>query len=590
MMSKIFQAGSIVCMVSLLAFPGFSQEIFDQTVEWELDDHIPGEAREVGDTLEISGNGAFGVRIEEGLGVASDEGFYVYSELSGSYSLQARLYPIEGQSALMIREHAADGASNFYAVELLFDEGAGVIGASALYRFRTGASGNVRIPLYDEEGNRIEDTGDGLWFRVTRVEPVNIFFGEYSPDGENWFIADSRVLKWAGESAAFGVAVGSAGNDSVLGLVEVSNLEFVSTPPVAQRTLSQQSYKGGDTINVNISVFVSGEDRNTATVSETIPEGWSASNISNGGTLSNGTIEWNLTGLPVGETTLNYQVTVPASPGDFAVWNGDLQESVRILGPNTLPLLDITGGNRVDDGLLVLYTLSEGIGLTVNDTSGVGDPMNLTIEDPDNFEWGDGYLETTGTNQIVTEGPATKIIDGCVATSELTVEGWIKTSDIGQNGPARIITCSIDAYNRNFTLGQGRYNAGSDRFEMRYRTTENNEFQADSPVGSFTEALTHVVWTREASGAVAVYINNESFEVFQNGSTPITEVPGEFSPWDPTYRFGLGNEIATNRAWLGQFHLVAIYNRALTTDEVSQNYNAGPFVGDDVDVSDWELF
>ncbi|MBZ0255318.1 LamG domain-containing protein, partial [bacterium] len=263
--------------------------------------------------------------------------------------------------------------------------------------------------------------------------------------------------------------------------------------------------------------------------------------------------------------------------------------------PDTLPFLDITGGERTDDGLLVLYTFNEGDGLTVFDSSGVGDPMNLTIEDPNNAEWGDGFLETTGVNQIATEGPASKIITGCMDTDELTVEGWIKTSDITQNGPARIITCSIDSVDRNFTFGQGRYSAGGDRIEMRYRTDANPNnakqvTEVNTARGTLTEALTHVVLVRDSSGGVFAYINNESLQILLSGSTPVTEVEGGFSTWDDTYKFGVGNEISAQRAWLGEFHLVAVYNKALSVDEVSQNYNAGPFIGDDSSVSNWAIY
>lgn len=575
------------CVTTLVS----QAQTLDQTVDWVQGDHIDGVLSGSGADFTVSGNGVFGVRVEEGLGSAGDEGFFVYTDLAGSFTMQGKLFPLFGQSALMIREFGEDPTSNFYSVELEFDFDAGVIGASSLYRFRTGASGNVETALFDEDGNRIEDTGDGLWFRVTRIEPVDIFFGEYSPDGQNWFIADSRILKWAGESAAVGIAVGSGADDAELGEVEVSSLEFVSPPPVAQRSISQQSYDRADTLQVDISVFVAGSDRNTATVTETIPAGWSASGITMGGSANGDTINWDLSGLPVGETIVSYQVTAPASPDDFATWDGNVAESVNILGPNTMPFLNITGGERVEDSILVYYTFHEGTGLVINDISGAGDPMDLYIEDPNNAEWGDGFLETTGVNQIKTEGPGTKIIDGCKSTNELTVEGWIKTSDIAQNGPARIITCSLDAFSRNFTLGQGRYNAGGDRFEMRYRTSENNEFPANTLRGTFSEALTHVVWTRAADGTVAAYINNQSETVVQaGGADPITAVPGTFDPWDDSFFFGIGNEISAQRAWLGQFHLVAVYNKALTADEVSQNYNAGPFVGDQTPVVDWSVY
>jgi hypothetical protein len=51
-------------------------------------------------------------------------------------------------------------------------------------------------------------------------------------------------------------------------------------------------------------------------------------------------------------------------------------------------------------------------------------------------------------------------------------------------------------------------------------------------------------------------------------------VGGDFSNWTD-YRLTLANELNQNHPWLGELYLVAIYNRALTTDEVSQNYGAG---------------
>ncbi len=199
-------------------------------------------------------------------------------------------------------------------------------------------------------------------------------------------------------------------------------------------------------------------------------------------------------------------------------------------------------------------------------------------------------METTGVNHIESEGPATKIIDACKQSSELTVEGWIKTSDITQNGTARMITCSIDAADRNFTLGQGWYANGGDRIEMRYRTDIN----PDNPLtvtsthterGTLTEALTHVAFTRNFSWEVFGYINNVSLPL-----TGGAFVDGDFTTWDDTYKFALGNEVSADRAWLGQFHVVAVYNRALTAEEIDQNYNAGPFVGKPVPVSDWSVY
>ncbi|MEL4897673.1 LamG domain-containing protein [Crocosphaera sp. Alani8] len=50
---------------------------------------------------------------------------------------------------------------------------------------------------------------------------------------------------------------------------------------------------------------------------------------------------------------------------------------------------------------------------------------------------------------------------------------------------------------------------------------------------------------------------------------------GDFSNWNDDYIFALGNEITEDRGWLGSYYLVAIYDRALSKDEIEQNYQAG---------------
>lgn len=59
---------------------------------------------------------------------------------------------------------------------------------------------------------------------------------------------------------------------------------------------------------------------------------------------------------------------------------------------------------------------------------------------------------------------------------------------------------------------------------------------------------------------------------------PIT-VARDFRNWDPTYRLFLGNEGTLDRPWQGTMHLVALYDHALTPDEVRMNFSAGPSVG-----------
>ncbi len=52
-------------------------------------------------------------------------------------------------------------------------------------------------------------------------------------------------------------------------------------------------------------------------------------------------------------------------------------------------------------------------------------------------------------------------------------------------------------------------------------------------------------------------------------------VDGTTSNWDGIYRLALANELTQDRAWLGEIHLVAIFDRALSQTEVAQNFSAG---------------
>jgi len=227
---------------------------------------------------------------------------------------------------------------------------------------------------------------------------------------------------------------------------------------------------------------------------------------------------------------------------------------------------------RVSEGLLALYDFAEGGGSVVADVSGVGSPLDLDITDPGAVTWlPGGGLSLDSATIVRSAGPATKLIDAAASNNAITVEAWLASASVAQNGPARMVTCSGDLSNRNFTLGQGVYNAGDDRFVFRLRTTatsDNGEPETPTASGSLTTALTHVVYTRSATGVVAIYLD---------GVLAISDfVWGTCDGWDPSYPLALGNELSEDRPWLGTYFLVATYDRALIPVEIQQNYNAGP--------------
>lgn len=221
--------------------------------------------------------------------------------------------------------------------------------------------------------------------------------------------------------------------------------------------------------------------------------------------------------------------------------------------------------SRVTAGLQVLYTFDEGGGDVVRDVSGSTDPLNLRIGDPSAVHWTETGLEIARPTIITAGDPPVRLFDAVRAAHAVTIEAWITPANATQEGPARIVTLSSGVLARNFTLGQQR-----DQFDVRFRTTTTNpsgQPSLPSAPGAAGPAPTHVVYTRATDGRAAVYVN---------GSVSAqSQVDGDLSSWDRSFQIALGNELSGDRPWLGTLHLVALYDRALSADEVQRNRAAG---------------
>ena len=249
-----------------------------------------------------------------------------------------------------------------------------------------------------------------------------------------------------------------------------------------------------------------------------------------------------------------------------SVSSGSAVDLVVSLGP-AVP------GARVINGQIVVYGFQEGAGLTVRDVSGTGTPLDLTITDGAGISWlPTGGLALNAPTLITSGGAATKVSDAIQVSGELTLEAWVTPANTTQDGPARIVTLSGNASNRNVMLGQGLWGSQpSDLYDVRLRTTTttlNGTPSLSTPAGTLTTALTHVVYTRDAFGVGTLYIEGVERASGTAGGT--------LSNWDSGYALALGDEVSGGRPWLGEYHLVAIFDRALSQAEIQQNFTAGP--------------
>jgi hypothetical protein len=197
-------------------------------------------------------------------------------------------------------------------------------------------------------------------------------------------------------------------------------------------------------------------------------------------------------------------------------------------------------------------------GAVVADTSEFGTALDLTIADTDAITWIEGGgLRFDSATKAVSAGAATKIIDALTETDEMTLEVVFTPANTTQDGPARIVSCSSDAYNRNFTFGQedGRYVQ-----RLRTTSTSSNGTPDIQSASVLTTAQHHVIVTYDG----------EYVRMYRNGSQEVAEERTGTFNWNSGYRFLLANEHTNDRPWLGTLHRVAVYDRALSTGQVNE--------------------
>ncbi len=247
-------------------------------------------------------------------------------------------------------------------------------------------------------------------------------------------------------------------------------------------------------------------------------------------------------------------------------------------------------------GIVALYEFNDTTG-PVLDTSGVGTPLNLTIDSPASVIRSGGALDIEAPTLIHSGGPATKIINACKASNELTIEAWVENNQDRppRPKPVRIVTLSnkagnaanqLSSTNRNFFLGQDYID--SNRFHGVVRTSgsrDGAEVITEQGVSAFKK-LQHVFFSRDASGVTRLYVSDEYGVNILRETVLSNETRGTFTNWDNGMILGIGNEISyldpaaradavetkfktEERAWLGKIHLLAIYCRALTPKDIS---------------------
>jgi Concanavalin A-like lectin/glucanases superfamily len=227
-----------------------------------------------------------------------------------------------------------------------------------------------------------------------------------------------------------------------------------------------------------------------------------------------------------------------------------------------------SGGSRYENDVIALYEFKTGAGRTAFDTSGVDPALDLNLSGDVNWVGGWGIEINNGKAQGTTTA-SRKLYDLITATGEYSIEAWVVPANVTQEGPARIISYSAGTGARNFTLGQTRYN-----YDVLNRSsgTDANGEPALSTVDAnkvLQATQQHVVLTYDPVNGRRLYVNG----VYTGDLDPAPG--GNLVDWDNSFALVLGNEVSGDRQWQGKLRLVAIHNRALSPQQVKQNFAAG---------------
>ncbi|WP_196137432.1 LamG domain-containing protein [Aliikangiella sp. G2MR2-5] len=227
-----------------------------------------------------------------------------------------------------------------------------------------------------------------------------------------------------------------------------------------------------------------------------------------------------------------------------------------------------SGGGRFDSHVIAMWNFKTGLGNTAFDTSGVEPAINLNLQGQYNWVGGWGIQIIDGKAQGSTSS-SKKLHDLIKSTGEYSIEAWVAPANVTQEGPAVIVGYSASTSERNFTLGQTMYNY---EFLNRSSETDGNGEPSLSTADNdeiVQTALQHVVATFSPTEGRKLYVNGELVAEEQ------VESGGNLNDWNDTYAFVLGQEASNSRLWQGTYRMVAIHNRALSMEQVTQNFDVG---------------
>ncbi len=281
---------------------------------------------------------------------------------------------------------------------------------------------------------------------------------------------------------------------------------------------------------------------------------------------------------PTAEAEMITQITLFAGGILPTVVSPDLLTSKAIrLVDGTLA----SGGNRYEDAQIALWEFQTGSGLIAYDSSGKDPAIDLNFSG--DVTWFGGWGMTIGADAAQGPGKAQasttaskKLHDILKESGEFSIEAWVVPANVIQE-MAQIVSYSGGPGTRNFALQQTLYDYD---FLLRHNAVDANgdplmglDGQPMHSTPAMDEVLQatlqHVVATYDPINGRRIYVNG----VLETGVDPIPG--GTLIDWQDNFAVILGNEASSDGLWEGTFRLAAVHRRALSEEQITQNFDAG---------------
>ncbi|MFK7977194.1 MAG: LamG domain-containing protein [Halioglobus sp.] len=226
-------------------------------------------------------------------------------------------------------------------------------------------------------------------------------------------------------------------------------------------------------------------------------------------------------------------------------------------------------GGRVEGDVVAKWEFREGSGTVTADTSGVQPEIPLTLSGEYSWLSGWGVRFTNGKAQGGANASA-KLFERISGSGEYSIEAWVAPANVTQE-EAWIVGYAGGPQSRNFLVSQSLYNYLA--YTRSSVTDDNNGGEPPLSTGDNAElaqaTLQHVVVTFDPVRGRRIYVNGQ----FSGDDDPIGG--GLLNSWNESFAVVLGNTTSGANPWAGALRLVAIHNRALSQEQIEQNYDVG---------------